>query len=217
MKHSTIYISLILISSLIIFSCGDNRSAFQNKPADEKKTIETKPSPKELEFYFIKLNPDQIREAGRTRILTLTAEQSKYLKNKVTKFEVTDVKAIMPEGWFNAQWYKPDEVRINKYMIDDYDSLIDESEFDTAKVNPAEIVININIEGEYYIKNKKTNLDNIMKSIDLLAKKYNPESIEIFINWAPIQNNNVRNKVLENNNKIKKYASEKGIEFHDLY
>ena len=215
MKFSLIHIYLTFILSIIILSCKDNRSPLQYPSENIKGSIETKPDPKELEYYSIKLNHDQIKKVGQTRILTLTNEQSNYLKNKVKKIKVTGANSFVPDGWFNPQWVKPNEVVIKKYMIDDFENMEVESITDITDFDTKAIVINISIEGDYYLKNKKCSIDDIQNEIIKIENKFGSREIGVYISLAPIENKKILDEVLLKNTLIEDYTKNKNIHFQN--
>ena len=171
-------------------------------------------SGEKIEYYRIKLNLNQIKEIGRSRFISLTDEQARYLKNKIRRFHVGGPEYFAPEGWFYSNWVKPDEVIIRKHLIDGFESLIDNSKFE-ANSKSKNITINMDLDGNFYYKNEMINVEQIEHIIDNLLVRSSSNQLGIHISLAPIENIETKNNALKKVNSLRMYSKEKKIHFMD--
>jgi hypothetical protein len=189
---------ILIISISLLFPSCSKKEPDKNHKYDKSFQFNLN------EYYIIKINKSQIDELNRTRFITLNNQQASYLKNKVKRFKVSE---HAPEGWFNAYWYKPNQVIISKYSIDRYENLMDhkikQSSNQVEKQTRMEILTGL--DGNFYYRGKVTEIPFLLKEIKRLNNINNKELIYVFIINAPIEDVRLKEKVAKNKIIIEDY------------
>jgi len=158
-------------------------------------------------FYVIKINANQFDLINRTGTIKLTSQQSKLLKNKYKILKMTT--QSVPNGWFEAHWFKKDTVIVHKYSVDNYDDLMDNKIKNSVNIKENNDYKNVDVYvglfGNFYIDGKLITEKQIIDEINKISNQYGKNSFDFRFLYSPMEEGKLKKTTSKKVKRIKKF------------